>query len=131
MRIKAKQDLDGLHRPERLRQRRLVCQDITIEKVTEVLEDNPRGVLVSRDELGAWLSSFCRYKGQEGGTDLPNWLEIHRRDGRPLEDDRKTGDRPTVVDATPPSPSPAAFSLGALAHALTAEFIDAGLGCVS
>src|SRR5262249_7185325 len=58
--------------------RRVVCSDTTIEKLAEVLEDNPRGILVGRDELSAWFASFCRYKGKAGGTDLPNWLEMHR-----------------------------------------------------
>src|SRR5262249_48006894 len=58
--------------------RRVVCSDTTIEKLAEVLEDNPRGVLLARDELAGWLGSFGRYKGKQGGTDLPNWLEMHR-----------------------------------------------------
>src|SRR5262249_47230998 len=45
--------------------------DITVERLAEVLEDNPRGLLVARDELSGWLASFTRYKGRQGGTDLP------------------------------------------------------------
>src|SRR5262249_23601142 len=37
--------------PDKPVQRRIVCSDITIEKLAEVLEANPRGLLVARDEL--------------------------------------------------------------------------------
>jgi hypothetical protein len=57
---------------------RVVCSDTTIEKLCEILEDNPRGTLVARDELAGWLGSFSRYKGKAGGSDLPAWLEMHR-----------------------------------------------------
>jgi hypothetical protein len=55
---------------------RVVTGDVTIEKLAALLEDNPKGLLVSRDELGGWLASFTRYKGGAGGSDLPNWLEL-------------------------------------------------------
>jgi DNA polymerase I-like protein with 3'-5' exonuclease and polymerase domains len=125
-RLKAKESLDGLDRPEKPRPRRLVCSDITIEKVTEVLEDNPRGLLVSRDELGAWLGSFSRYKGRAGGTDLPNWLEIHR--AGTIIVDRKTGDRPTVMVPHAAVSITGGIQPGTLAQALTPEYIEAGLG---
>jgi hypothetical protein len=49
--------------PEAPIKRRLVVSDVTIEKLAQVLEDNPRGTLVARDELAGWLGSFTRYKG--------------------------------------------------------------------
>ncbi|MCC6811740.1 MAG: DUF3987 domain-containing protein [Deltaproteobacteria bacterium] len=45
--------------------RRLVSMDTTIEKLGELLRDNPRGVLVYRDELAGWFASFER-DGREG-----------------------------------------------------------------
>src|SRR5262249_47063965 len=80
--------------PEEPVMRRVVCSDTTIEKLAEVLEDNPRGTLVARDELDGWLGSFTRYKGKAGGTDLPNWLEMYRA-GTVIVD-RKTGERRLV-----------------------------------
>src|SRR5262249_31322731 len=53
--------------PERPVPRRLLCSDVTIEKLAEILEDNPKGILVARDELSAWFASFSRYKGKAGG----------------------------------------------------------------
>ncbi len=50
--------------------------DCTIERLGEILQANPRGTLLARDELAAWFNSFCRYKGKNGGSDLQNWLEL-------------------------------------------------------
>jgi hypothetical protein len=55
-----------------------VTSDATIEAVGELLADNPRGLLLARDELDGWFQSFSRYKGKGGGTDRPHWLELHR-----------------------------------------------------
>src|SRR5262249_15497742 len=73
--------------PEEPLLRRVVCSDTTIEKLAEVLDDNPRGTLVARDELAGWLGSFTRYKGRGGGSDLQHWLEAHQ--AKPWVIDRK------------------------------------------
>jgi hypothetical protein len=67
---------------------RLVVSDTTIEKLIEILGDNPRGVMLYRDELNGWLTSFTRYKGKGGATDLPLWLPIFR--AGPIFYDRKS-----------------------------------------
>jgi DNA polymerase I-like protein with 3'-5' exonuclease and polymerase domains len=112
-------------KPERPVQKRVVCSDTTIEKLAEILEDNPRSFLTCRDELSAWLGSFARYKGRQGGSDLPNWLEMWQA-GTAIVD-RKTGDRTSLFI------SPASVSVtggiqpGVLGANLTQEFIHAGL----
>jgi hypothetical protein len=45
--------------------RRYVTNDGTVEKIGELLRDNPRGLLVFRDELTGWLQSLDR-EGREG-----------------------------------------------------------------
>lgn len=40
--------------------------DCTIERLAEILLNNPRGALLARDELSAWFGSFARYKGKGG-----------------------------------------------------------------
>jgi hypothetical protein len=55
-----------------------VTSDATIEAVGDLLADNPRGLLLARDELDGWFQGFTRYKGKGGGTDRPHWLELHR-----------------------------------------------------
>jgi hypothetical protein len=54
-----------------------MTNDATIENVGELLRDNPRGLLLARDELDGWFQSFTRYK-KGGGTDRPYWLELSR-----------------------------------------------------
>jgi hypothetical protein len=104
---------------------RVVCSDTTIEKLVEILGDNPRGTLVARDELAGWLTSFQRYKGRSGGTDLPNWLEMHRAGSVIV--DRKSTDRKTLFVARAAVSIIGGIPPGVLARALTADFLDAGL----
>lgn len=48
--------------------------DPTPEAVVRILADNPRGVLLARDELAAWIGSFDRYA--HGAADLQFWIEV-------------------------------------------------------
>jgi DNA polymerase I-like protein with 3'-5' exonuclease and polymerase domains len=105
--------------------RRVVASDTTVEKLAEILEDNPRGTLVARDELAGWLGSFCRYKGKGGGSDLPNWLEMHRA-GTVIVD-RKTGERRHYFIPRAAVSVTGGIQPGVFARALTQEFLDAGL----
>jgi hypothetical protein len=105
--------------------KRVICSDTTVEKLAELLEDNPRGLLVARDELAGWLGSFSRYKGKAGGSDLPYWLEMHRAGA--IMVDRKTGDRRSVFVSRAAVSVTGGIQPGALARALTPEFLDAGL----
>ena len=41
-------------------ERRYLTHDATVEKLTEILKDNPRGLVVLRDELYGLLASFSR-----------------------------------------------------------------------
>lgn len=68
---------------------RYVCDDTTVEALAVLLRDQPRGVLLVRDELAGWFACFDRYV-QGGGGDVAKWLEMFG--GRPLTVDRKTGD---------------------------------------
>lgn len=69
-----------------------VCQrtwtdDTTTEALVKRLQENPRGLLMVRDELGGWFN-FDRYAGGKGGGDAAKWLEVFG--GRALIVDRKT-----------------------------------------
>ena len=44
---------------------RFIVNDTTPEKLGEILRDNPKGVLVLKDELSGWLASFHK-RGYEG-----------------------------------------------------------------
>lgn len=41
-----------------------VVSDVTIEKLSGLLDDNPRGLLLCRAEPAGWLGWFGRYEGK-------------------------------------------------------------------
>jgi Protein of unknown function (DUF3987) len=55
----------------------LVCGQTAVDKLGAILEQNPRGVLVARNELDGWLASFLRARSA-GGRDPSLWLEMQR-----------------------------------------------------
>jgi DNA polymerase I-like protein with 3'-5' exonuclease and polymerase domains len=112
--------------PEEPTYPRVILSDVTIEKVAEVLQDNPRGVLVARDELAGWLASFTRYKGKAGGSDLPHWLEMFR--AGTIVVDRKTGDRPHYFVERAAASITGGIQPAVLVRALTLDFLDSGGG---
>lgn len=73
---------------------KLLVNDITIERLAQVMWQNPHGVCLCRDELSGWFSSFSRYGESKGpGADLSQWLEIWR--AKSIIVDRKGGDPPS------------------------------------
>jgi hypothetical protein len=81
--------------------------------------------LVARDELSGWIGSFTKYKGKQGGSDVPNWLELNR--GGTLVVDRKTGERRTLFVKRAAASVTGGIQPGILAKALTADLLDSGL----
>jgi len=61
-----------------VRERRFLTSDSTVEKLTELLQASPRGLLVLRDELTGWLAAFDR-PGREGERAF--YLEAWNGDG--------------------------------------------------
>jgi hypothetical protein len=55
----------------------LVTTDTTVWTLGERLRNNPRGILLSRDELDGWFQGLTRFAGNQA-TDRPHWLELHR-----------------------------------------------------
>lgn len=58
--------------------RRFSTQDSTIEKIAEILQGNPRGIMVNRDELIGWLKALDK-AGREGDRAfyLEAWGGMH------------------------------------------------------
>jgi hypothetical protein len=84
-----KRSKDGDDPPEAVEEpkcARCWSDDATIEALAQLLQENPRGLLVIRDELAGWLS-FDRYSASKGG-EAAKWLEMFG--GRALVVDRKT-----------------------------------------
>jgi putative DNA primase/helicase len=77
---------------------RCVAGDTTVEALVSILEDNPRGLLVYRDELAGWVRSMDQYKGGKG-SDRQNWLNLWNTDEVVV--DRKSRLGEPVILATP------------------------------
>ncbi|MCS4155055.1 hypothetical protein GGQ03_002349 [Salinibacter ruber] len=113
----AQEDPDLQDRPVRKRFR---TGDATPEAVVKILEENPRGVLLARDELGAWIGSFDRYVN--GAADLQFWVEVWQ--GTQASRDR-AGDGNTTVD-TPAVPVTGTIQPGTLKEKLDEIHFDTG-----
>jgi hypothetical protein len=94
--------------------------DATPEAVVKILNDNPRGVLLARDELGAWLGSFDRYVN--GAADLQFWVEVWQ--GTQASRDR-AGEENMTID-TPSVPVTGTIQPGTLKEKLDEIHFDTG-----
>jgi hypothetical protein len=66
---------------------RLVCSDITIEKLADILAQFERGLLVKRDEIAGWVGGMEKYaSGRASASDRGFWLQAF--DGGPYHVDR-------------------------------------------
>jgi len=74
-------------KPEQPVPDRYWCDDTTVEALAVLLLNQPRGLLMVRDELSGWIASFDRYAQGKGG-DVAKWLEMFG--GRSIVVDRKT-----------------------------------------
>jgi hypothetical protein len=69
---------------------RFILSDTTVEALAPILQANPRGLLLARDELAGWIGSFDRYSGKgKAGADSSNWLSMFNAES--IIVDRKTG----------------------------------------
>ncbi len=72
--------------PEQPALHRLMIQDTTVEAMSEVLKDNPRGILCLQDELSGWFGSMDAYSGgKAGGKDRAHWLEAYNGGHRTVD----------------------------------------------
>ncbi len=81
--------------PVPIRVERLLVSDTTVEALAPILLDNPRGLLMARDELAGWIGSFDRYGAKgKAGADSANWLSMFSAESVIV--DRKTGTPRTI-----------------------------------
>jgi hypothetical protein len=73
-----RQEIEDLEEPETPAERRYMTNDATIEKIAEILRDNPDGILYYRDELMGWLRSLDK-AGRE--ADRAFYLEAWNGNG--------------------------------------------------
>ncbi len=74
---------------------RYIISDTTVEALAPLLKENPRGLLLYRDELAGWFGSFDQYKSGKAGADAAHWLSMFN--GESIIVDRKTGLKTTFV----------------------------------
>jgi len=85
-RASRRRDAEPAEPPRRPTAERFIVDDCTIEGLGPILEQNPNGVLVARDELSGWFD-FDRYSGGRGGGEAARWLSCYN--ASPLIVDRK------------------------------------------
>ena len=73
--------------PAEPKEQRSKVSDTTVEALFLLLEQNPRGLFVHRDELAGWVRAMDQYKGGAKGSDRQHWLSVY--DGEPITVDRK------------------------------------------
>jgi len=116
------EDKDNEERgPKPQRERRLV-NDATVESVALLHDDNPRGLLLYRDELAGWLGSFNQYN--KGDSDLQKWIEFY--ESCPVQVDRKSSDRPALFIEHPSVPVTGTIQPEVLEDRLSALHFQSG-----
>ncbi len=75
---------------------RHVISDVTVEVVAQILQKQPRGVVVLRDEVSGFFHDLNKYRNGKGG-DAQNWIELWH--GRVLSVDRVSKPRIRVSGA--------------------------------
>jgi putative DNA primase/helicase len=94
--------------------RRSYVDDVTVERLADIFNENPRGVLVAKDELAGWLGSMNQYKAGGRGGDRQKWLSIHTNEA--IAVDRKSTDEPCIV------PRPFASIVGGIQPRVLPDF---------
>lgn len=104
---------------------RFAVSDTTVEALATRLAENPRGLLLARDELAGWLASFDRYVNRaRTSSDAANWLSMHH--AGPVTIDRKTGEQRTLHVPRAFIAVTGGVQPGILARALNQEHRDSG-----
>jgi len=73
----------------------IITTDATIEALADLLQANPRGVLLHRDELTGWALSMGQYKASKS-ADRANWLSLWN--GAPIIVNRRSRGAALFVD---------------------------------
>ena len=103
-------------------QTRYFTGNVTVEGLSFVHHNNPRGMLVYTDEAASWLKSMNKYND---GGDEHEWIKM--MEGKPIRIDRKTGDTKTISINSPNVSLVGGIQPGTLKRALSANHFDSGL----
>jgi hypothetical protein len=79
--------------PSRPHRKRIITNDPTVEKVARLVLENPKGLMLFRDELAGWIGALDKYGG--AGGDRAFYIESYG--GRSYAVDRMKDAEPIVV----------------------------------
>jgi hypothetical protein len=71
---------------ERVPARAAFTSDCTVDKLSEILTDNPRGILYAVDEFDSWLGQHEAFGRESGARNRGEWMRLY--DGGPHQVDR-------------------------------------------
>src|SRR5215208_4780307 len=91
----AKQGLAAPPPPRAPDAERVQVNDTTVEALIPILKENPRGVLLERDELVGWVKGMDQYKAGGRGNERQFWLSVWSNE--PVSVDRKGQQGPVSV----------------------------------
>lgn len=91
----AKQGLAAPPPPKAPDAERVRVNDTTVEALIPILKENPRGVLLERDELVGWVKGMDQYKAGGRGNERQFWLSVWSNE--PVSVDRKGQQGPVSV----------------------------------
>ena len=74
---------------------RVRVNDTTVEALIPILKENPRGLLLERDELAGWVKAMDQYKAGGKGSERQFWLSAWSNE--PTSVDRKSQQGPVSV----------------------------------
>lgn len=101
---------------------RYTVDDATMEALCAVLAENPKGVLLTKDELGGWLESMDAYRD---AGDVQRWLSIYDADD--LTVDRRRGVPPVLHVSRAGVSIIGGVQPGILQRLMTRERLESGL----
>src|SRR5215208_2785996 len=94
-RAAAKEGEPAPPKPEEPAMRHAVVDDITVERLADILDETPRGVVSVQDELSGWVLAMNQYKSGGKGADRQFWLRVWSNS--PVKVDRKSRKIPVVI----------------------------------
>jgi hypothetical protein len=94
-----RRDREGDPKAPKPAERAVFVADSTTEKLAELLQDNPRGLVMIRDELVAWVAGLNQYKAKGAGADRQFYLSAWA--GEPVSVHRKNQQAGPVFVAHP------------------------------
>lgn len=65
---------------------RAMADDATIEALSEIIKDNPQGILVEKDEMGSFFAALDKVSGGTQNPQKRDWIQGY--DGKPRSIDR-------------------------------------------